>query len=269
MGKPKAHPLTSLLNRRRGEEIVLVGFGGSLVGFDWSILDPWTTIGLNDVILHHMPSYHLFVDSHLANRKYCKVQYRDPCRIVCQPPAVQTFINKTPTAHDRMFSFRHQRKPSKHDQDILYCDRTVACAGLDLACRLGAATVYMIGIDGCGRGGGHYYYADKAASRGGKKIDRDRSKKQLATRARKENVPLKGALERIDTYDLYLEPRHLDWWSNMGTVWKHWHREDRDFSVPRVVNLSPWSIFTMWETVDSWDESLAILKRSTATTVPS
>lgn len=175
--------ITELFGSCNQEEIFIVGTGPSLARFDYSRLNQKITIALNDAVFQFNPTYHLFSDVDIQMR-YCDKEafwqqpkiwtdhkcsrprdwsYHPATTIVVQDSVGEWLLNAPKEV------FRSSQKACVHvfrkrGPDValeaaeLWCRNTVAATGLQLAWKLGAGQVYLLGIDGYSQGGCEYCY---------------------------------------------------------------------------------------------------------------
>lgn len=130
------------------QDIFVVGAGPSMCGFDFSRLRGKVTIALNDMVRMFPPTYHLFSDVDIWPR-YKDLAYALETFIVCQKaPAAHLWSYPNFAAKDRLLTFTQRGPDVDPGNDELWCDYTVATAGVQLAWKLGAQTVYLLGVDG-------------------------------------------------------------------------------------------------------------------------
>ena len=130
-----------------GQDIFVVGAGPSLCGFDFSRLDGKVTIALNDMVHRFVPTYHLFSDTDIWPR-YQDFGYMPITHVVCQKdPAAHLWSYPHFCAKDRLLTFTQRGPDVDPINDELWCDYTVATAGIMLAWKLGAQRVYLLGVD--------------------------------------------------------------------------------------------------------------------------
>ena len=130
-----------------GQDIFVVGAGPSLCGFDFSRLDGKVTIALNDMVHRFIPTYHLFNDTDIWPR-YQDFGYWPVTHVVCQAdPAAHLWSYPHFCAKDRLLTYRERGPDVDPVNDELWCDYTVATAGVMLAWKLGAQRVYLLGVD--------------------------------------------------------------------------------------------------------------------------
>ena len=153
---PPLKGIKELSDAHKGEDIFVVGTGPSLMGFDFSSLNDFTTIALNDAVKApgFEPSYHLFSDTCIWHRYKKPFEYPQKTKIIAQD---QPCINLRKShqgakKHSDFIGFRIRglrliRKEGT-GPDCLFTGRTVANAGMLLARNMGAERVFLMGVDG-------------------------------------------------------------------------------------------------------------------------
>lgn len=130
-----------------GQDIFVVGAGPSLCGFDFERLDGKVTIALNDMVRMFYPTYHLFSDVDIWQRYKC-IAYSHETFIVCQKePAAHLWSAPEFCAKDRLLTFTQRGPDIDPINDELWCDYTVATAGVQFAWKLGAQRIFLLGVD--------------------------------------------------------------------------------------------------------------------------
>ncbi len=156
---------------RVNDDIFVVCYGTSLLNFAWDRLRNRTTIAVNDAI-KKVPNcnYHLFSDKELWNSRYCYYDYNSmnpETLLVCRPPKDreirENYSNIDPF---KVYSF-HRTNWGARDSVTptnarLFMSRTVVCPGVQLAWKLGAKNIYVLGFDcyDLGTGKQRITYAD-------------------------------------------------------------------------------------------------------------
>jgi hypothetical protein len=204
-------------------EFFVMGTGPSLEGFDWSCMNERHTVALNDAVLVRgfEPLFHLFSDTGIWKR-YRDFDLAERTTVVCQRQARKNFINWPGCKFKaRIWQFSQNGTPDCKQPGDLFVSRTVATAGIQLAWKLGARRVYLMGVDGYRRDT-HYYH--------------DRTSK--GKERRKENRLPDGRI---------VQDRHQAWQSNMRDLAKYFARH----KVPvEVFNLSESSTIDAWPYMD-------------------
>lgn len=157
---PNAQHINQLFGRHEGANIIVVGSGSSMMGFDYSRLNPFVTIALNDSVKApgFVPRYHLFSDGHLyeghAKRNpsggYQKWLYSPLTKVICPKNQRQCFVNDRGADWGQAYQFDPTGSPNaiKPGDDGLFVNRTVATGAIMLAWKLGASRIWLMGIDG-------------------------------------------------------------------------------------------------------------------------
>lgn len=154
----RTRTIADLIGRHRGADVFVVGTGTSLAAFEWGQLVGGITVALNDAMLARgfVPTYHLFVDDALAERYAGRWDSRTT---VCLPNIVRHLARShagavagwTQVQRDLDMSRLPWSWPSVAvgvDTDELYCVHTIAIAGIQLAWKLGARRIILLGLDG-------------------------------------------------------------------------------------------------------------------------
>lgn len=233
----------------RADDVYVLGFGGSLRYFPWRVLDNKLVIGVNDMLKIYPIDYHYFSDTGIATR-YKDLKISDRTRaIVCQRQAIKLLQRHGFAAMGRVLQSQHATQPTARDSPFLFCRRTVACGGVELAWKLGAGTVYLLGIDGCRPPAS--YYADGSSSRWRSNMTPKAGLSALRSRVHKEKHAgtLEIVAERVENHQLEIEQRHLDWYTDFCALRGHLDKQE---NAPRIVNLSPVSIFDQFEIADPY-----------------
>lgn len=229
---PHVQPASNLWGRNLGEDVFVIGTGTSLAGFDFARLAGRCTIALNDAVRAEGldPAYHLFHD-HGIWQRYLRLQLHPRTWVVCGPHSRKSLIkHEACTFKGRILWHSHNGAPTVDARDNdLYVDRTVATAGIQMAWKLGARRVFLLGVDGykVREDGRERYYWDGTAKR-----PEDRKERKV------------GGLIVQDRHDLWIE--------NMRRL-ARFFQDSRLFSGPwpgpGVYNLSPRSTIDAWEKV--------------------
>ncbi len=160
--------VADLIGVHAGEDIFVCGTGTSLKGFDWTRLNGRVTIALNDAVnaKGFIPTYHLFADDTLYER-YLRWH---PDTTVVVPEDTAHMLDTSAPRHvtwTKVFKHEHTvsvgecdpRWPEPYgrmqfsrpdvslDGPDLYCLCTVAISGLQMAYKLGAKNIYLLGAD--------------------------------------------------------------------------------------------------------------------------
>lgn len=213
------------------EDVFVVGSGPSLAEFDYQRLTQRVTIALNDATYRFRPTYHLFHDKEIAGRyadeeweykkrKYWKNgPYTRPERWlynaewgVCQDIIWDAFKDMVPSRRERILAYESRGPDVKEGGVDLWCESTVSTAGIQLAWKLGATRIYLLGVDACCLG-----RSAKAARYATDTIE-----------------PGATVGQRFTAYD-----------QSMKTLRK-WVEESGAFDPDIVVNLSPITQISVW-----------------------
>ena len=232
-GQP-VHSCAQLWGRQAEEDAFVVGTGTSLAGFDFTRLAGRLTIALNDALLCPGldPAYHLFHDHGLWVR-YVHVQPHPRTWFVVQRHAREQFEkNDKCVFKARIVQYAHAGSPREVQQadGTLYTDRTVATAGIQLAWKLGARRIFLLGVDGYKirrKDGSESYYWD------GKPKGNDKRKERQAG-------------------ELVIQDRHDKWKENMRDLRRAFDAKKVlpcKWPGPGVYNLSEKSQIDGWPKV--------------------
>lgn len=215
--------------RHTGAAIFVCGFGGSLYRFDWSRLHGRIVIAINDAIAKiPWATYHLYGDGRLY-KNYWHIPYGPDTTIVIQPRGTHRIMTAYAWPHRpkvRMFAriegtdFQWIRPES----DELWVNTTIATAAIMMAWKLGAATVFLLGVDGYLDPDGPYY-ADGNPSQGGW-----------------------GEFTAAPS-GVVIQDRHRAWAQDMRDLRDYFSAQEmKGYRVPDVINLNPRS------TIDAWSK---------------
>ncbi len=216
-----------------GGDAFVVGMGSSLAEFKWARIEGLFTIALNNAVLHvPKASIHIYADANIWKR-YKPEVYDPGTKIVVQKGAYdEIYKNHGAELKDQLYEFKQLGRPELKDgpKDIeLYVSRTVATAGIQLAWRLGARRIFLLGVDGYRRKDGKYY-ADGTT----KAVERAK----LTTDKETGNS---------------VEQRHTQWGEEMGRVRKAFNAGmlyPGPYPGAGIYNLSEHSTIPAWEKVD-------------------
>jgi hypothetical protein len=166
------------LNNAYPDQMVwVIMTGTSLKGFPWERLKDYTTIAVNDAILHMTPTLHVINDRKLVGRygdgpawkgrppwrdttrsRAPEWRYADGQIIVARRACVRA-LDKDPVGRRvNVYQFNHKGPDIKMKEPDLYCRSTVATAAIQLAWRVGASMVGLLGFDCYQRGGVARYF---------------------------------------------------------------------------------------------------------------
>jgi hypothetical protein len=151
--------ITELIGTCQDEDIYVVGMGTSLRGFDFKRLNNQIVITLNNACFHITPMYLLFNDIDIWTR-YVNMALPPSTKVVCRKkPAFWLKGAAHCSFKDQIYTY-HQRGPDVDPgNDELWCASTVATAGLQLAWKLGASRIILLGVD-CYIYPGAQYFTD-------------------------------------------------------------------------------------------------------------
>lgn len=157
--------ITEFWRKYSGADAFVCGTGTSLSGFDWTRLNGKLTIGLNDALSvpGFAPAFSIFSDIGIWAR-YRSLDLDKRTVVVCQGRARDQFNRwEKCTFKDQVWHFNQQAtaKACNPKNDDLFCARTVACAAIMMAWKLGARRIFLLGVDGykiAGGEGGVYYH---------------------------------------------------------------------------------------------------------------
>jgi hypothetical protein len=194
--------------RFKDEDIFIIGAGFSLAGFNFNLLKNRTTIVLNGMInIVPEPAYHLFADKGLANQFY-RVPYTGRTHVVCKPEAKNLlFQYKEFTNRDQVLIYEEQRTIDqvKEDDAQLFINNTVATGAVQLAWKLGARRIFLLGCDACyttDDTGEIIFYCDDRA---------DTSPQKTKTKRKQ----LKACAGKNIDENLFQDNRHPEWCKQM------------------------------------------------------
>jgi len=221
-------------------DIFVCGTGTSLAGFDWTRLGGRITIGLNDAlkIPGFAPAFSLFSDIGIWSR-YRNLTLDKRTMVVCQGRSRDQFMKYEKCSFkDQVWHFNQQATAKACDSknDDLYCARTIACAGIMMAYKLGARRVFLLGVDGyklSGKDGGQYYHDGSGKG---------------PERRKEQGVP--GTTQVVQDRHGWWETNMKelrDWFDSLG-VYQEPFRKGRHFGS-NVFTLSGLSTIPQWEKV--------------------
>jgi len=232
-------------------KIYVCGTSGSMKHFPWHLLNNKVVVGLNDVIKIYPVNYHHFSDKGLyIYYKSLNLEDRTTA-VVCRIESIRGLRFNKASFLDRLYRYDWSTRPTLRHTNRLFCRRTVALSGVELAWKLGADKIYLLGIDGCRPPGKNTYYVHGGASDWKKYLEPEESVSALCGKVKQLNT--RGSLDKtcqlILEHRICLERRHLEWYEDFSTL-RAFH--DRIRSGLRIINLSPVSIFDQWERKDPW-----------------
>jgi len=150
--------LVALNGRHEGRDVFILATGPSLVDFDYSPLEGQITIGVNDFPINvaetgFAPTYHAFSDASLWSR-YKDHDYKGVSAIVCQKQPCERLRagwdhRRNGSREAPLVCYKNigNAKLVKMKNNHLHCGRTVANTGILLAWRMGAARIFLLGVD--------------------------------------------------------------------------------------------------------------------------
>lgn len=255
--------LSELIGTEQGKDIIVVGTGTSLEHFDWSQLNDRVTIALNGagVIPGYTPTYHLWNDAALVD-DYMEHDYAPETKIITTKervsdlsaiPDYKHFDQFYESALFRINDARPGEEPNygrtiRRDGEVeflipvirlpkenngLLLGYTIATTGVQLAWKLGALRIFLLGVDG-------YSYQAKTYHDG-------TSQKHFVSESDR------GVWHEFHDGRL-LETRHITWSAEMKAIKKMFARMgeyEGPFPGPGVYNLNPLSTITAWQKVPS------------------
>ena len=141
-------------NRFPNSDVFVIGSGTSLHGFNWKRLCRYCTIALNDVGIPEKtpglnPDYHLFFDFKLWT-KYRHSSLHDRTWVVCQHLVAKRHKRYEPcTFKDKVLIFSGVSNAAtvKAEDDKLHVRHTISTEGIQLAWKLGAIRIFVLGLD--------------------------------------------------------------------------------------------------------------------------
>lgn len=236
--------ISEFWGKYKGQDAFVCGTGTSLSGFDWTKLNGRLTIGLNDALKvpGFLPAFSIFSDVGIWSR-YKDLTLDERTIVVCQGRSRDQFMRHEGCSFkEQVWHFNQQAvaKSCQRDNDDLFCARTVACAGLMLAFKLGARRIFLLGVDGyklAGENGGTYYHDGSGKG---------------PERRKEQGVP--GT-------SMVVQDRH-GWWEDNMKELRAWFDSFDVYKDPfvtrrgserifgsNVFNLSPLSKMTPWQKV--------------------
>lgn len=164
-----------LNNTYPGEGIWIVCTGTSLRDFPFELLAEYVTIGTNDAVLFFDPTVHIFNDQKCCNRytdsgfwrrrdpwrAYGNDQpcprregwrYRDGQIVATRKRCAKHFMREETGPRLDLYWWEHAGPDISWDKAELYCRCTVAAAAFQLAVRMGASWIGILGADCYRRG---------------------------------------------------------------------------------------------------------------------
>lgn len=235
---PHASAVSVLWGRHAGEDAFVVGSGTSLASFDFRRLAGRFTIALNDagVAPGLEPAYHIWHDTQLWQR-YRDVDTAPRTVAVCSEASRRCLVDWPRCRFkDRILWFDQSPVAEvEFSTPQLYVSRTIATAAIQLAWKLGAARVFLLGVDGYRLKGGAYYWT------GAPKPGDMEPRPPHRTREREVDGRV-------------VHDRHDAWRDEMRKLRKFFDRLrlfTGKWPAPGVYNLSRLSTIDVWEKVDA------------------
>lgn len=167
----------ALHDRFKGEPIWIVCTGTSMRGFDFSWLADQVTVAVNDAIFFFTPTIHILNDSKVARRCLDRPGWNDPNawnrHPCCRPPGwgyaegqmvatrnknVKIFSADQCGKRIQLYRWEHAGPKITMKYYELYCRCTTATAAFQLAVRLGASWIGILGADCYRRGNARYFW---------------------------------------------------------------------------------------------------------------
>ena len=138
--------VTELYGKWQGEEAFVVGSGTSLTGFSFERLRDKHTIAINRSFLS-VPNcdIHMYVDNPMAEI-FWGADYRDGTVVVCKDTCDPLPLD------DNVYHFTigQMKHGFPHDDpEKLFFRTTTVIPAMHLAIRMGAKTIYLLGVDFC------------------------------------------------------------------------------------------------------------------------
>jgi hypothetical protein len=170
--------VNDLNGRFAGKPVWVVLAGTSLRGFPFEALEDKITIAVNDLILHmKKPTIHIFNDRKLVYRYGDSPQWKDNnfwkrtvCSrkkgwrwadgqiVVCRKNCVIGLEKDPANARLDVYVYHHNPPQIKYKSNQLFCRSTIATAAVQVAWRIGASEVNLLGCDCYKKGEARYFY---------------------------------------------------------------------------------------------------------------
>jgi hypothetical protein len=147
--------IEQLYRKHCNDDIYVVGTGPSMRCFPMEFLRGRVTIGLNQAFRYFAPTYSITVHPELV-LEYLQLPSR---------PATQWLIKKKPPmkclelddpSHYVFHTSEDWNTLRARPRDTLFLGRGVQCTAMDMAARMGARTVILVGCDHCDLCGDHH-----------------------------------------------------------------------------------------------------------------
>jgi hypothetical protein len=160
-----------------GKPVWVILTGTSVRGFDFRRLVGEVTIACNDAALWMRPTLHLVNDRPLVKRywddsewrkavgrdslwhpSYVDWSYADGQQVVCHKSCMIDYLGNPAAKRIHLYEYQTVGEPAIRLEDAtLWCKNTVATAAIQLAWRIGASEVNLLGFD-CYQRGKHGRY---------------------------------------------------------------------------------------------------------------
>lgn len=219
------------------EDIFVVCYGTSLLNFDWNLIRNRVTIGVNDAV-YKVPelNYHLFSDKELWSKRYANYNYirnNPKTKLVCRHhkdrEIREQYENIDPF---NVYSFQRTNLGAcdsvTPNNARLYMSRTVVCPAVQLAWKLGAKNIYVLGFDcyDLGTGKKRVTYAD-----GTTQVEKKKNKRE------------EGSITVRNKHDTWIKQAR---WTTDKIIHKH-------NPEVTVYNLNPQSRANCWDKLNPED----------------
>lgn len=157
--------ITTHIDKHRNKDVFVIGAGTSLYKFGFQRLVGQITIVLNDVVKHVsplIPTYHLFHDLNLFT-KFRDLEYAKETLAVCPkthmaPRAERSVQLYLDNHYHRVLTYWQRGPDIGYHSDELWCNNTIAAAGIEFAWKLGAKRIILLGLDGYAFSNWRYFY---------------------------------------------------------------------------------------------------------------
>lgn len=143
--------IQKLYDKHKGDTVYIVGTGPSLRCVDLKFLDDKLTIGLNQAWKHMMPVYGITVHPELVVEYTAAGGVGTSWLVKKKPPMAH--LNLDDPKYYVFGTSYDVRAVTQRPKDTLYLGEGVQTCALDLAARMGARFVVLVGCDGGSLGG--------------------------------------------------------------------------------------------------------------------
>ncbi len=152
----KPQKLSKINDMYKGKRIFVIGSGPSVKGIDLNRLDGEITIAVNHTIEHYKKAkVSLFGDPRVYG--YVSEIYKNYKGLIFA--SHHTNIGSLEQANDNVFIFaKNAEKVTTNILNGLYSDFNSGMEAVNLALVMGAAEVYLLGIDFCANNNEYYFY---------------------------------------------------------------------------------------------------------------